>query len=518
MIASANVPRSKFMGSWTRKSTFDAGYVIPFMVDEILPGDHMRYNVQAYLRMATPLFPIYSSQRCDTFFFFVPCRLLWQDWTKFMGEQDLPTSSIAYTIPVVTMPNGGFAVGELFDHFGLPTVGQVTAGQAHDVSALPARAYRLIMHQWFRDENIQDWGASTLIGAGPDAVGSFPLRRRGKSHDYFTSCLPWPQKFTAPAALGTSAPVIGLAVTNPPPAAAGGGSVQETPSTQYPTGIRTYGYAHDSVTDVFYMESNIAGVPQIFADLSAVSVNVLRQSFMVQSLLERDARGGTRYTELVKSHFGVTSPDARLQRSEYIGGGSTPLVVTPVAQTATGGGGVGALGAAATAAGQHSASYAATEHGYILGLINIRSELSYSQGLHKMWTRSTRYDFYWPSLAMLGEQAVLRKELYCNGVNADDDTVFGYQERWHEYRTRVNEVVGLFRPTSAGNIDEWHLSQQLAAAPALNDTFMQDNPPMSRILAAGASTNQQYLADIHIRREATRPIPMFGTPATLGRF
>lgn len=513
MIERPDVPRSRFTGSWMHKKTFDAGYIYPFLVDEVLPGDHLSYNVTAYVRMATPLFPLFSNQRVDTFFFFVPNRLLWTNWQRFMGQQDSPGDSIAYTMPMLNSPAGGFAVGGLYDHFALPTVGQVTAGQVVAVSCLPPRAYHLIWNQWFRDENSVN-GVTVDLGNGGEGAGTYALQRRMKSHDYFTTCLPWPQKFTAPTvALGGTAPVRGLGSTEVFPGAGpfagfdpnGGGAVNYT---------TVYGAA---ASPPLVAQTSGAGV---YADLAAsagVSINVLRQAFLVQQLLERDARGGTRYTEIVKSHFGVTSPDARLQRAEYIGGGSSPLQLTPIAQTATGGGGLGAIGAAGTSVGQHRASYAATEHGWVIGLINVRTELGYQQGLHRMWTRLTRYDFYFPALAQLGEQAVLRQEIYANGVDAEDSLVFGYQERFHEMRTRYSEAVGLFRSTSAGNIDEWHLLQQFTAAPVLGATFLQDDPPMSRVLAA-ASTNMQYLADMMITRDAVRPLPTFGTPVQLGRF
>lgn len=512
MTARPDVPRSKFSGSWTRKTTFDAGYLYPFLVDEILPGDHMKYDVTAYVRLATPLFPIFDNQRIDTFFFFVPNRLVWDNWVKFMGEQRNPTDSIAFTIPQIVSPASGFLVNGLYDHFGLPTVGQITAGQTITVNALPARAYSLIWQEWFRDENLQAQ-ASLSTGDGPDVSTAHVLFQRGKSHDYFTSCLPWPQKFTAPSVpLGGQAPIVGIG-------ASGGTNLGPTNFNDVNTGgVVSYPLYYDSAT------SNIGfNFGSVYADLSTatgVAINTLRQAFLVQQLLERDARGGTRYTEIVKSHFGVTSPDMRLQRPEYIGGGSSPMNITPIAQTApTAGATLGVLGGAGTAAGQHQASYASTEHGYIIGLINVRSELSYQQGLHRMWTRSTRYDFYWPSLSGLGEQAVLRQELYCTGVDADDAMVFGYQERWHEYRTRVSEVVGQFKSTTASPIDQWHLAQRFTVAPTLGDTFIKDTPPMSRVLAAGTSANnQQYLADIMIRREAVRPLPTFGTPVTLGRF
>lgn len=521
MIQNARVPRSKFSGSWSRKTAFDAGYLIPILVDEVLPGDHLTYNVTAYIRMSTPLFPILDNQRIDTFFFFVPCRILWTNWVKFMGEQTNPADSIAYTIPVVGLAANTPAVGSIYDHFGIPTTGQVNPAFNYIINSLPFRAYNKIYNDWFRDQNIQN---SVVINDdnGPDSGGDFNLMRRAKAHDYFTSALPWPQKFVAPTMpVGVRAPISGLGHT--------GVSYDVAPQTNVhqtaPLLTDDYAFAANSGgTDmVMRLTNGTAGVPDVYADLSqatGVAINVFRQAFLVQELLERDARGGTRYVELIRSHFGVTSPDFRLQRPEYIGGGQTPLVITPVAQTApTEGLPVGALGAAGTAAGQHRASYAATEHGYIIGLINVRSELSYQQGIHKLWHRSTRYDFYWPALAGLGEQAILRQEIYARGDPAVDQVVFGYQERWHEYRTRVSEVTGIFRSTAAGALDMWHLAQEFSSAPTLSDAFIVDDPPMVRVLAAAEeATGQQYLADILFQRTAVRPIPTYGTPVTLSRF
>ena len=519
MTARPDVPRSKFSGSWTRKTTFDAGLLVPFLVEEVLPGDHLRYDVTAMVRLSTPLFPIFDNQRIDTFFFFVPNRLVWTNWVRFMGEQDSPSDPISsYTVPTVTSGAGGFADNTLYDHMGIPGFRQ-TGGGTMTVNALPLRAYNLIYNEWFRDQNLIN-SLTVSVGDGPDTASWYALARRAKSHDYFTSALPWPQKFTAPTIpLSGNVPVRGAGFT---PTATGitSPALMGTDLVSIPGG---YGVYYAGAASDWYVDS-ATGMYADLAVAAGITVNTLRQSFLVQQLLERDARGGTRYTELVRAHFGVVSPDARQQRPEYIGGGSTPLQVTPIAQTApTAGATVGALGAAGTAAGSHRASYPATEHGYIIGLINVKSELSYGQGLHRMWTRSTRYDFYWPALAGLGEQTILRKEIYVRGSGeaASDNTVFGYQERWHEYRTRYSEVAGEFRSgvDAAAPLAPWQLSQRFTAAPTLGQTFIEDSPPMATVLAAGAlAANQQYLADIMIRREAVRPIPTFGTPVSLGRF
>lgn len=509
IIERPNVPRSKFTGAWTRKMTFDAGYLVPFMVDEILPGDHMKYNATAYVRMATPLFPLFDNQRIDTFFFFVPNRILWENWKRFMGEQDGPGASIAYTIPYIAAPLGGYPVGSLYDHMGLPTPPQLGGAWSISTSALPIRAYARIYNDWFRDQNLAT-SVNVQVNDGPDVYTLYELQRRAKSHDYFTSALPWPQKFDAP-----TIPLAGRLDVRATTGAGGLGA--------FDISAGTYKY-FDSSGALLQWD---AGPPTIderlFVDLASVAgvaINTFRQAFLIQQLLERDARGGTRYVEILKSHFGVTSPDFRLQRPEYIGGGQTPLQLTPIAQTApTTGVPLGALGAAGTSVGQHSASYAATEHGYIIGLINVRTELSYQQGLHRMWSRLTRYDFYWPSIAGLGEQAILRKEIYVRGNPAEDDLVFGYQEAWHTYRTRYSEITGIMKSGGATTLDPWHLAQFFSSAPLLNETFIKDTPPMARVLAAGAlAAGQQYLADIMIHREAVRPVPAFGTPVTLGRF
>lgn len=514
MHARPDVPRSRFTSTFNKLTTFNAGQLIPFLVDEILPGDHIRYDVTAFLRMATPLFPIFSSQRIDTHIFFVPNRLLWDNWRQFMGQQNSSGASIAFTIPTLAL--GNLLSYSTYDYMGLPLGTNI-----HPISALPFRAYRLIYTDWFKDENLSPVGPPGT-GNGPDALSNYATPfNRAKSHDYFTSALPWPQKFTAPTVpiqgnayvqgIGTidgTWPLVGQAVLD---SEAGAIAYPFSASTSTAGRIAIRGTAAGPAAD-----------PDVFVPMAqsgvGLTVESMRQAFQIQKLLERDARGGTRYIEMVKAHFGVTSPDARQQRSEYIGGGSTPLNVTPIAQTATGGGGLGALGAAASAVGQHRASVAATEHGYVIGIISVKTELAYQQALHRMFTRSTRFDFYFPALAELGEQAVLQREIRAAYVATDND-VFGYQERWHEYRVRYNEVTGAFRSGIAGTLDTWHLAAFFSSVVTLGMTFIEDTPPMSRVLAAGAAANnQQYFADIQIRRDAVRPLPMFSTPVSLGRF
>lgn len=521
MIPRADIPRSSFVIEKTHKTTFNSGVLVPVYVDEVLPGDSFNLKMTAFARMATPLFPIMDNLHLDSFFFFVPNRLVWTNWKKFMGEQANPADSISYVIPQQVSPAGGYAVGSLQDYMGLPTVGQVAGGNTVTHSALFTRAYNLIWNEWFRDENLQN-SVVVDLGDGPDAAPAtnYVLLRRGKRKDYFTGALPWPQKGNTAVTLplGTSAPIKGQFVT----VNSGGTAPLSMQAVNASANVQFSGVAGASYQ--LYARGN-AG--DLYADLSAATaatVNQLRQSFQIQRLLERDARGGTRYTEIVRSHFGVVSPDARLQRPEYLGGGTTYINVNPIAQTSgTGQTGqttpLGTLSGMATGvAGGHGFTQSFTEHGMIIGMVAVRADLTYQQGLRKMWSRSTRYDFYFPVFAALGEQAILNKEIYCDG-SANDNNVFGYQERWAEYRYNPSQITGLFRSTSAGTIDPWHLAQRFTVLPTLGDTFIKDTPPLDRVLALGASENgKQFIFDSFFRVRAARPMPLYSVPGLIDHF
>lgn len=515
-IPRAEIQRSSFNRSHGYKTTFDSGYLVPFYVDEVLPGDTFNLKCTLFARLATPIVPFMDNMFMETFFFFVPNRLLWDNWQKFNGEQENPGDSTDFLIPTIKN-TGSFAVGSIADYFGIPT-----GVNNLEVNALPFRAYNLIYNEWFRDENLQD-SLPVEKGDGPDDVASYNLVRRGKRHDYFTSALPWPQKGPGvEIPLGTSAPIVGIS----------NGSLTNLLTTTA-TNLGSYSlsegantYAFGSVGQASVGKASLSNIlvgdsSSVYADLTtatAYTINSLRQAFQVQRLYERDARGGTRYTEILRAHFGVISPDARLQRPEYLGGSSSPININPVQQTSattdiTPQGNLAAFGL--TSSKIHGFTKSFVEHGYIIGLVNVRADLTYQQGLQRLWSRQTRFDFYWPALAHLGEQAVLNKEIYAQGTAADDE-VFGYQERYAEYRYYPSLITGKFRSTYAQPLDMWHLSQKFDSLPTLSAQFIEDNPPVSRVIAV--QDEPQFLLDTYFSLNCVRPMPVYSVPGLVDHF
>lgn len=510
---SATIPRSSFNRTHGHKTTFDAGYLVPIYVDEALPGDTFNLKLTAFSRLATPLFPFMDNLFMDSFFFAVPYRLVWDNWQKFNGEQRNPGDSTDFLVPQMVSPVGGYAAQSLQDYMGLPTL---VAGFTH--SSLFLRAYALIWNEWFRDENLQD-SIVVDVDDGPDSPSDYVLQRRGKRYDYFTSALPWAQKGpSVPLPLGSTAPVFGnqddvwvnnglgdryLQMTN-------ASGTLNLSSNAGNSGAINWG----TIADPF-----LTGLSVDLSEATAATINQLRQAFQIQKLYERDARGGTRYIEILKSHFGVTSPDARLQRPEYLGGGSSPIMVNPVAQTSSTDGTSPQANLAAYGTStliNHGFHKSFVEHCIIIGMVSVRADLNYQQGLNRMWSRRTRWDFYWPALSHIGEQTILNKEIYLDGTSTDDQ-VFGYQERYAEYRYKPSQISGQFRSNYAQTLDSWHLAQNFASLPVLNASFIVENPPVDRIKALG-DDYPDFLFDGHITLFSARPMPVNGVPGLIDHF
>ena len=534
-VPSIDIQRSKFDLSHGYKTTLDGGYLVPIMVQELLPGDSWSCRATQLCRMTTPIVPFMDNLRVSYFFFAVPKRLVWDDFEDFITgshKGKLGTTHTTYPTTHIyssdwSSSGNKWSSGSIFDYMGIPPP---ASGKSIEVNALPLRAYNLIYNEWFRDENLCpeayiDFGDSD----GPSAL--YTLRKRGKRKDYFTSALPFVQKGPdVMLPLGGTAPVVGNGMTLGLNNGTDDFGFVHTAAT-HPQAVKSvFGQPVGTVGNAF-----LAGINQsigvttnpeksgLQADLSnatAATINSLREAFAVQHLLERDARNGTRYVESLLGHFRVQSPDFRLQRPEYIGGGRVEFAVNSVAQTGGTSSGVdtpqGNLAAFAQSVGDVGFNYSSVEHCILIGLACITCDLTYQQGLNRMWSRRQRTDEYWPEFAHLGEQPIYEQEIYATGDESNDKAIFGYQERYAEYRYIPSYITGKLRSTDPQSLDYWHLSQEFAAPPSLSQEFIEENPPFQRVLAV--QDEPQFLLDVWFRIKAIRPLPVYSVPSLLDHF
>ena len=519
-VPTADIPRSSFNRSHGYKTTFDAGYLIPIFADEALPGDTFNLNPTMFARLNTPIYPLMDNLFLDVHFFSVPVRQVWANFRKFCGEQTDPGDSIDYTVPVMNATEStGYSNQTLYDYLGLPTK---TPDYEH--SALFTRAYNHIYNEWYRDQNLID---SVVVDTddGPDSPTDYTLLKRGKRHDYFTSALPWLQKGdSVEIPLGSTAPIYGIDTDTYAHSEADG---TERRLKADSTNKVSFGATYTSASSDLRFNSDPDKIGLV-ADLStavSATINQLRQSFQIQKLLERDARSGTRYAEIVKAHFGVNFMDVTY-RPEFLGGNSTPISINSVPQTSetntTPQGTLAAYGTAVMQGGGFTKSF--TEHCIIMGIASVRADLTYQQGLNRMYSRSTRYDYYWPALAHIGEQSILTKELYCQAPSTDtgstgtpdNERVFGYQERWAEYRYKPSLITGKLRSNDAVSLDAWHLSQEFGSTPELNQTFIEESPPIDRVVAVPSEPD--LIMDCYFNLQCARPMPLYSVPGLIDHF
>lgn len=536
-----DISRSTFDRSHSVKLSFNTGDVIPFYVDEVLPGDTFNVKTSKVVRMQSLITPFMDNIYLDTYFFFVPNRLVWQHWKEFNGEntQSPWIPSTEYQIPQITSPvSTGWSVGTIADYMGIPT------GVPNlSVSALPFRAYALIMNEWFRDQNLTDpldipVNDATVAGVNTGnyimdtAKGGLPFKA-AKYHDYFTSCLPSPQKgpdVMIPVASAGNLPVRALSDLIPYQATDSGlqgFTSRYNPSTAEADSVYMSGVGSDDTGNLYWNIASQGSVSDFVpANLWAISsgesqaatINQLRLAFQIQKLYEKDARGGTRYIEILKAHFGVTSPDARLQRPEYLGGNRIPINVNQIvqqSQTTDQSPQGNPVGLSLTSDTHSDFTKSFVEHGFVIGLMVARYDHTYQQGIERFWSRKDRFDYYWPVFANIGEQAVLNKEIYAQGT-AQDDEVFGYQEAWADYRYKPNRVAGEMRSSYAQSLDVWHLGDDYTQLPTLSDSWIrEDSSNVNRVLAVSEQNANQFFADIYIQNRSTRPMPVYSIPGLI---